>query len=254
MSEQRDRPAGDAARASGDGPARPGPAPAPGERQEKAPIRELLVAAAFDLFAERGYDGATVDDVVRRAGVGRRSFFRYFPTKEEVVFPDHERVLADMNAYLEEELLAPDPVGRVCGAALLVTRMYARDAEFSVRRYALTRKVPALKSYELSMVWRYERAIAGYLERRFAGVPEGGVRAHVIAASVVAAHNHGLRAWLRSGGRGDAVTGVDRALDLVRRTWSGSEETVVLVARRDAPMWQVVQRLEEAWREERPGE
>ncbi|WP_435226089.1 TetR family transcriptional regulator [Streptomyces sp. Tue6028] len=211
---------------------------------EKTPIRDLLVSAAFELFTERGYDSTTIDDIVRRAGVGRRSFFRYFPTKEEVVFPDHERALANMVDYLDKGAQDPDPVGRACGAARLVMRMYAENAEFSVKRYALTRKVAALKTHETSVVRRYERALAAYLERRFATLPDGNVRAYTVAASVVAAHNYGLRAWLRSGARGDAATGVDQALDLVHRTWGDPGETLVLVARSNTPVWQIVQQLE----------
>ncbi|MFJ8790784.1 TetR family transcriptional regulator [Streptomyces sp. NPDC102462] len=216
-----------------------------GDDQEKAPIRDLLVSAAFELFTEHGYDATTVDDIVRRAGVGRRSFFRYFPTKEEVVFPDHERALADMVAYLAEGARDPDPVARACGAARLVMRMYAENAEFSVKRYALTRKVPALKAHETSVVWRYERALAGYLRERFATLPDGDVRAYTVAASVVAAHNYGLRAWLRSGARGDAAAGIDRALDLVHRTWGDTGETLVVVTRSSTPMWRIVQQLED---------
>ncbi|MFJ3780107.1 TetR family transcriptional regulator [Streptomyces sp. NPDC090075] len=214
--------------------------------REKVSIRDLLVAAAFELFAERGYDSTTIDDIVRRAGVGRRSFFRYFPTKEEVVFPDHERALANMVDYLEEGAQDPDPVGRACGAARLVMRMYAENAEFSVKRYALTRKVAALKAHETSVVWRYERALAAYLQRRFATLPDGDARAYTVAASVVAAHNHGLRSWLRSGARGDASAGVDQALDLVHRTWGDTGETLIVVARSNTPMWQIVQQLENA--------
>ena len=51
----------------------------------KPPMRDALVAAAFQLFLERGYEQTTVDDIVALAGVGRRSFFRYFPSKEDVV-------------------------------------------------------------------------------------------------------------------------------------------------------------------------
>lgn len=221
----------------------PGETGSAGE-QERAPIRDLLVSAAFELFAEHGYDGTTIDDIVRQAGVGRRSFFRYFPTKEEVVFPDHESALANMVGYLEEGAQDPDPIGRVCGAARLVMRMYAENAEFSVRRYMLTRKVPALKAHETAVVRRYERALAAYLERRLAALPDGGVRAHTVAASVVAAHNYGLRTWLRSGACGDVAAGIDQALNLVRRTWGDTEETLVLVTRSSTPIWEIVQRLE----------
>jgi len=227
---------------------------APG-RGEKPPMRDALVAAAFRLFLERGYEQTTVDDIVALAGVGRRSFFRYFPSKEDVVFPDHERCLADMEAFLAASDDGHEPVRRVCDAARLVLGMYAENPTFSVQRYRLTKRVPGLRAYELSVVWRYERALAEYLRARFAGRREGTLRADVIAAAVVAAHNNALRSWLRSDGEGDAGAEVDRALGYVLSTYAGAPgqaevsaeadgDVVVVVSRRDAPLWRVVQELE----------
>jgi len=233
-----------------DGPRRREPADA---TTVKPPMRDALVAAAFQLFLERGYEQTTVDDIVTLAGVGRRSFFRYFPSKEDVVFPDHERCLADMTAFLSDGADADDPVQRVCDAARLVLRMYAENPTFSVQRYRLTKKVPGLRAYELSVVWRYERALAEYLRGRFAGRRDGTLQADVIAAAVVAAHNNALRSWLRSDGQGDATAAVDHALGYVRNTFGSPtgdtaneerEDVVVVVSRRGAPMWRVVQEIE----------
>ncbi|MDJ1137538.1 TetR family transcriptional regulator [Streptomyces iconiensis] len=200
-------------------------------------MREVLAEAAFQLFMERGFEQTTVDDIVARAGVGRRSFFRYFPSKEDAVFPDHESCLAEVTAFLEgadtrggeeagEEAGAgeggEDPVRRVCDAARIVVRMYAANPEFSVQRYQLTQEVPGLRTYELSVVRRYERTLAGFLRRRYEGATDGALRAEVIAAAVVAAHNNGLRTWLRSGGEGDAEAAVDDALGLVRAVWGST--------------------------------
>lgn len=223
---------------------------------KKAPMREVLAQAAFQLFLERGFEQTTVDDIVARAGVGRRSFFRYFPSKEDAVFPDHERCLADMTAFLDRAGDA-DPVDAVSDAARLVLRMYSADPEFSVQRYRLTREVPGLRTYELSVVRRYEQTMAGYLRGRYGESGDGALRAEVIAASVVAAHNNGLRTWLRSGGEGDAEAAVDHALAMVHRVWgSGTEggpaapsadgDVVVMVASKGAPMWRVVQQIESA--------
>lgn len=223
---------------------------------KKPPMREVLAEAAFGLFMERGFERTTVDDIVARAGVGRRSFFRYFPSKEDAVFPDHERCLADMTAFLAAAGGEGDPVDAVCDAARLVLRMYAENPEFSVQRYRLTREVPGLRTYELSVVRRYERTMAGYLERSWTGAPDAALRAEMVAASVVAAHNNGLRSWLRSGGEGDAGAEVDRALELVRTVWGqaaggpaagvSDDEVIVMVAPKGAPMWRVVQRIESA--------
>src|SRR3954453_4156314 len=156
----------------------------------KPAMRDALVAAAFQLFLERGYEQTTVDDIVALAGVGRRSFFRYFPSKEDVVFPDHERCLADMTAFLAAGGEEHEPVRRVCDAARLVLRMYNENPTFSVQRYRLAKKVPGLRAYELSGGWGYERALADYLRGRFTGRRDGTLQADVIAAAVVAAHNN----------------------------------------------------------------
>ncbi|MGX2994410.1 TetR family transcriptional regulator [Streptomyces sp. JNUCC 64] len=257
-------------------------------------MREALAEAAFQLFLERGFEQTTVDDIVARAGVGRRSFFRYFPSKEDAVFPDHERCLEDMRAFLAAHPDG-DPVARVCDAARLVLRLYAANPEYSVQRYRLTREVPGLRTYELSVVRRYEATLAGYLRGRFGGSRDGALRAEMIAAAVVAAHNNGLRTWLRAGGAGGPEAEVDHALELVLRVWHGAgevtgrapapvapsatpqtpapatppapgdrgdertggngdgddahgvdDDVIVVVAKRNAPLWRVVQRIETA--------
>ncbi|MGK5533243.1 TetR family transcriptional regulator [Streptomyces sp. URMC 129] len=210
-------------------------------------MREAIVEAAFELFLSRGFEQTTIDDIVALAGVGRRSFFRYFPSKETVVFPDHDRCLADMTRLLNTDPDRGSPVDRVCDAARLVLRMYAENPVFSVQRYRLTRQVPGLRTHELSVVWRYERTLAEYLRTRFAGRADGALRADVIAAAVVAAHNNALRSWLRSGAEGDASAAMDEALALVRESFGSAEapdDVVVVVSRRGVPLWRVVQEIE----------
>jgi AcrR family transcriptional regulator len=221
-------------------------------------MRDALVSAALALFGERGFDATTIDDIVARAGVGRRSFFRYFPSKESVVFPDHEGALRRMSEFLADESgFGQDPVARVCDAARMVLAMYAADPAFSLARYRLTREVPALRTHELAVVRRYESALAAFLRTRYAGRADGGLRADVVSAAVVAAHNHALRSWLRSGGLGDPAEIVEHALEWVRATYSdevpsaprggaGEEDVMVVVARRGTPMWRVVQQVQEA--------
>ncbi|MGW0745941.1 TetR family transcriptional regulator [Streptomyces sp. NPDC002817] len=217
----------------------------------KPPMRDALIGAAFQLFTERGYEQTTVDDIVSLAGVGRRSFFRYFPSKEDVVFPDHEGCLADVTAFLAAGDDADEPVQRVCDAVRLVLRMYTENPAFSVQRYRLTKQVPGLRAYELSVVWRYERAFADYLRGRLAGRRDGALQADVAAAAVAAAHNNALRSWLRSDGEGDVGTEMDHALGYVRSAFGAppsdaerTEDVVVLVSRRGAPLWRVVQEIE----------
>ncbi|MFR9806327.1 TetR family transcriptional regulator [Pseudonocardia sp. RS010] len=166
----------------------------------RAEVRRELVTAAVDLFTERGYDDTTVDDIAAAAGVGRRTFFRYFRGKEDAVSPDHERGLARIaevfaTAHPTEPLLSV-----VLRAGETVFDLYLSDPETARKRFTLVHEVPALRDREAAMVHRYRRLFTKELAARLAEVEDGDLRAAVTGAAVVAAHNQALRRWLAGGG------------------------------------------------------
>lgn len=55
------------------------------QRRKRELVRDEIARAAWDLFGSRGYEAGTVDEIARAAGVSRRTFFRYFSSKEDVV-------------------------------------------------------------------------------------------------------------------------------------------------------------------------
>src|SRR3954454_23013132 len=90
--------------------------------EKKARTRAALVGAPERLFAEKGYDGATVADIATAAGVSTRTFFGYFRAKEDVLFAGADARLAamaeafgdgtaDMQVILERVLAASDDLG-----------------------------------------------------------------------------------------------------------------------------------------------
>lgn len=177
----------------------------------KPAARTRLADAAFALFDERGYEQTTVDDIAERAGVGRTTFFRHYRSKEDVIFPDHDRMLEQIKDRLatssHETALAA-----VSDAVRLVLLHYLDEGDLARRRYRLTSKVAALRDREIASVARYQRLfrefIADWMGDSTASAP---LRAELMAASVVAAHNHVLRRWLR-GESPDPVAEVDQAM------------------------------------------
>ncbi len=66
----------------------------PGLRQRKKDSsRRAIEDAAWELFAEQGYEETSINDIAERADVAPRTFFRYFPTKEAVMYPQFEELL-----------------------------------------------------------------------------------------------------------------------------------------------------------------
>jgi hypothetical protein len=146
----------------------------------------------------------------------------------------------------------------------VVFRSYVSDPQVSVQRYRLTRSVDPLRDRELATVQRYERAFSRYVRERSAGgrlsESEVVLRADVIAATVVAAHNAVLREWLRAGGNYDPTPDLEKAIAWVQQTFEpqppgfdptgarsdSPAEVVVAVFRADQPFQDVVDRITRA--------
>jgi AcrR family transcriptional regulator len=176
----------------------------------KQSTRERLIEAAFDLFEERGYDRATVDEIAERAGTGRTTFFRVFGSKEEVIFPDHDQVLEQISVRLAAATSSTSQVA-VSEAARLVLNQYLAEGELARSRYVLTRTVPALRDREVAGILQYQRLFRTFIHEWMGGGAETALRAELMAAAVVTAHNHVLRLWLRELTT-DPVAEFDRAM------------------------------------------
>jgi AcrR family transcriptional regulator len=162
----------------------------------KRTTQDRLAEAAFALFEERGYDAATVDAIAERAGVGRTTFFRAFAAKEDVIFPDHDDVLGQVQARLATASQETSLVA-LSEAARLVLLHYLGEGDLARSRYRLTSSVSALRDRELTSRRQYQRVFRDFLRQWTAGEWRAELRADLLAAAVVTAHNHVLRRWLR---------------------------------------------------------
>src|SRR5277367_5662332 len=104
--------------------------------------RRALVDAAIDLFERNGYDRTTVADIAEAADIGTRTFFSYFASKEELLFPESDVGAADGEP--------DDMVDRIAAV-----------------RVALFRTVPAVRGRALQIQLDAQREIAGHLQRAF---------------------------------------------------------------------------------------
>ena len=78
--------------------------------RKKDETRERITRAALELFAEKGYDATTVDEISIRADVAKGTFFNYYPRKEAVLTTLAEHEIESLEAWVEQSLAGPGPV------------------------------------------------------------------------------------------------------------------------------------------------
>jgi len=216
-------------------------------RAEPTTARERLVASAFALFDDPGFDETTVDDIARTAGVGRTTFFRHFGSKEAVIFPEHDDLLARIAGRLDAADATSSDVA-VTEAARLVLRYYVGEGERARIRYRLISTVPALRMREIASIRQYQSLFARALTGWHADDPDAQLRAELMASAIVTAHNHVLRRWLR-GESAEPEDDFARAMTVVLgHSPQASDETTVVVVRTGADPEHVAAAVQKALR------
>lgn len=136
---------------------------------------------ALDLFATRGYDGTTVNDIAAAAGVSHMTFFRHFPTKESVVLDDpFDPVVGEEVAATATTLPAVDRVvaGLLAAWSRAADDPQGRGGDERIRvRVAIAAGVPALRAGMVQNVQATQDVLVDALER------SGVARAEAVAAA-----------------------------------------------------------------------
>src|SRR5437764_3992155 len=184
------------------------------ERHRKRTAADLE-SAALDLFCERGFDAVTIDDIAAGADVSRRTFFRYFASKEDVILSDHPRRLDELQAALDRRPADEPALAALRHAVLWLADTYEEQREHMLRRFSLVSTTPALEARSLCLQRNWETAVTAMLADRMGVDPAADLRPGVVAATVMAAMRVATGNWLARGGEGDLPATVAAALDLL---------------------------------------
>jgi AcrR family transcriptional regulator len=170
--------------------------------------RAAIQAAGLQLFAVQGYDATTCEQIAAAAEVSPATFFRYFPTKEDVVLSDDYDDL--LLALLHDRPPSESPVQAVRRSlAAGLEAVYAADADVIRERLRLVLSVPALRARLYEQQRATERLFARELAPRM-GAAAGDLEVRAVAAAIIATAAVGVEDWAEHGGH--LPTLVDRAL------------------------------------------
>ncbi|BDT90585.1 mycofactocin system transcriptional regulator [Nocardia sputorum] len=176
--------------------------------------RELEVIA-MRLFSEQGFDETTVDEIAAAAGISGRTFFRYFPTKAEVLWWQFDDEVAALRAAFAT---APDDVPMMTAVRRVVVnanRYRAEDVPELRTRMQLIATVPALAATAGAHYDAWERAVSAFAASRL-GEPEDGLIPLAVGRTTLAAARAAFDAWLARADA-DLTVYLDEALAALER-------------------------------------
>ncbi|MFB9411319.1 acyl-CoA-like ligand-binding transcription factor [Dactylosporangium matsuzakiense] len=179
-------------------------------------VSEDLREVALQLLAAKGYEETTVDDIVAAAGMSRRTFHRYYASKEDVVI----QLLADLGAQMRTELAGRPPAEPPAVAlrhAVSVAVNFCADHHDPVKTLAVVRliqRTPALRARTLERQSRWQADLAEVLAERL-GLPADDLYPDLATRMALAAFDAAMERWALSDGAADPRALTERAFALL---------------------------------------
>jgi AcrR family transcriptional regulator len=187
--------------------------PHPGLRERKRlKLLRTIQGEALRLFEAQGYEQTTVEQIAEAAETSTTTFYRYFPTKEDVVFDDDHDSLIEAVAASRPRDEAPAMTLRAAVAAVVEAGEADRDR--NIARLRLLASVPALDA-RLAADERKTTALITRILAARTGRPADDFQLALIAAASVAALFTASRRWAAERGATPLATLIDQALDTV---------------------------------------
>ena len=156
--------------------------------------RRELRLIALRMFAERGFDSTTIEQIAAEAGVSERTFFRYFTTKASVLWAEFETEVEAIRAALAAVADDVPMMDAIRGAVSAANHYHADDVPEMRLRMHLIATVPALSFSAAEHYEAWERAISEFAGRRL-GQPPGSLYPLTIGRSVLAACRAAYDRW-----------------------------------------------------------
>jgi len=180
--------------------------------------RGRLEQAALELFAEQGFEGTTVEDIATRAGLTKRTFFRYFGDKREVLFAGGEEFQAMFVNGLAGAPPSATPMEAIAVTLEAVSVWFRDRHDRARRRQRIIVANAELQERELVKLASVAAVLAGALRDR--GVAEPA--ASVAAETAIAVFRSAFERWVADDTERELADVVRESLDALRAVTAGS--------------------------------
>ncbi|NND03012.1 MAG: TetR family transcriptional regulator [Acidimicrobiia bacterium] len=168
--------------------------------RKKLRTRQTIERVALDLFEKDGFEATTIDNIAGAADIAPRTFFHYFPSKEDVVLADYTVRLDLIVEALRTSPADTAPWTALREAFLTVGADYETQRPNLLRRFRIIESAPSVAAKNLQLQASWEAAVADAVADLLALDAKHDIRPRLIAGAALAAMRASLHRWLTDDG------------------------------------------------------
>jgi AcrR family transcriptional regulator len=163
--------------------------------QQKASTRAAITLAAQRLISLRGFDEVTVGDIAAEAAVSHRTFYRYFPSKEEAMLAGFRDFLNDFVALIAARPAEEQPLDSLLQTLDTIATAMPVDPDGFRQIYELIEGEPALGGVQHRLLVEAQDRLTGIFAQRLR-MPATSLEPRLFAAAATASYQAALRTWV----------------------------------------------------------
>ncbi len=185
--------------------------------RKKEQTRAQLEAIAVAMFDERGFDEVTVDDIVSAAEVSHRTFYRYFPSKEDVLLGDHTEKLESFRRSMLDRAPGVSIFEGLRRAVVEYAANYEEQYGQDLRRAHIIRSTPSLahRLAERQVAW--ERTLTPVVADALGISSDTDPRPQLVAVCTIGAMRTATDLWIAAGGTSSLRDLVDTSFEVLSK-------------------------------------
>lgn len=186
------------------------------ERRKAETAREI-VATAVQLIDRNGFETTTVESIAAAAGCSPRTIYRYFGTKEDLIFHDLPEVIAALGQALQERLAAGEDAWPALTGALVefIARFDVNNPSAAVSRMELWLREPLLKARYLQYVDQAETTVLEVLCAHRRTEARADDLAQLMSVSSIGAYRIVMATHRAARGKGKLAAHLRQAMDVL---------------------------------------
>ncbi len=183
-------------------------------RERKKRLAQTTIEeTALRLFQEQGYEQTSIQDIAAAVMMSTRTFFRYFASKEEVLFGPMHAALSEGVHFLQHTAPLDSPYTALQATFEYLADQYQQQRDSFLMRYRVAVQTPSIASFYVYALLESEAALSEALYARVAnGTPQHEI--YALVALYMTAFRQALIAWLEHEAQEDLVLLVRKYLNL----------------------------------------